>query len=389
MKFLFIVQGEGRGHMTQAISFSQLLQQQGHELIGVVVGKSKRREIPAFFQQKISCPLTLVASPNFETDKSHRRILLGKTLWSNLSKSNTYWKSLHQIHSLVIDKKPDVIVNFYDLLGGLYTGLFRPQAKTWSIGHQYLCLLENYHFAPTRGIEKYLYRLHTRLTAWGSSRLLALSFEETPIVHPKIYPVPPLLRKEVADLVPHTEHFFLAYMVNPGYAEELIAQAQAHPTIRIKAYWDKKDAPETLHPLPNLSLHQVNDKAFLEDMAACSGLVTTAGFESVCEAVYLGKPVYVIPVEGQYEQACNALEISRLGIGLSGNKFDFFYFSTQLDQDRKFQRNFNEWCSKWSEIVNFLVKKEESPDSTPALSKNRSKSIFATPLQNMSNLKSS
>jgi UDP:flavonoid glycosyltransferase YjiC (YdhE family) len=30
MKFLFIVQGEGRGHMTQAIAFSKLLEKQGH-----------------------------------------------------------------------------------------------------------------------------------------------------------------------------------------------------------------------------------------------------------------------------------------------------------------------------------------------------------------------
>jgi hypothetical protein len=32
-KFLFIIQGEGRGHLTQAISLAQLLRDNGHEVV--------------------------------------------------------------------------------------------------------------------------------------------------------------------------------------------------------------------------------------------------------------------------------------------------------------------------------------------------------------------
>lgn len=39
MKYLFIVQGEGRGHLTQAISLSQMLRRHGHEVVEVLVGK--------------------------------------------------------------------------------------------------------------------------------------------------------------------------------------------------------------------------------------------------------------------------------------------------------------------------------------------------------------
>ncbi|MEQ2911081.1 hypothetical protein [Butyricimonas faecihominis] len=53
MKYLFIVQGEGRGHLTQAISLSQMLRRHGHEIVEVLVGKSSNREIPAFFLEKI------------------------------------------------------------------------------------------------------------------------------------------------------------------------------------------------------------------------------------------------------------------------------------------------------------------------------------------------
>ena len=68
MRFLFLIQGEGRGHLTQALSFAEILRAEGHELTGVVVGKSPRRNLPEFFIQKIGVEVTSVESPNFETD---------------------------------------------------------------------------------------------------------------------------------------------------------------------------------------------------------------------------------------------------------------------------------------------------------------------------------
>ena len=49
MRVLFIVQGEGRGHLTQALTMEALLRREGHEVVGALVGKSSARELPAFF----------------------------------------------------------------------------------------------------------------------------------------------------------------------------------------------------------------------------------------------------------------------------------------------------------------------------------------------------
>src|SRR5687767_7737020 len=91
MKFLFIVQGEGRGHMTQAIAFASLLSTQGHELVGVVMGKSPRRRIPEFFKREIKAPILAVESPNFECDSTSKKILIRKTLWKNSLRLHTFW----------------------------------------------------------------------------------------------------------------------------------------------------------------------------------------------------------------------------------------------------------------------------------------------------------
>lgn len=53
MKFLFIVQGEGRGHFTQAITLEDMLLRNGHQVVEVLVGKSSSRTLPGFFNRSI------------------------------------------------------------------------------------------------------------------------------------------------------------------------------------------------------------------------------------------------------------------------------------------------------------------------------------------------
>lgn len=48
MRVLFIVQGEGRGHLTQAISMEKLLRSNGHEVVEVLVGKVNPEDSPVF-----------------------------------------------------------------------------------------------------------------------------------------------------------------------------------------------------------------------------------------------------------------------------------------------------------------------------------------------------
>ena len=62
MKILFIIQGEGRGHLTQALSLRQKLTDEGHQVVGVLVGKSPARRLPDFFSKKIEAPVMLFSA---------------------------------------------------------------------------------------------------------------------------------------------------------------------------------------------------------------------------------------------------------------------------------------------------------------------------------------
>lgn len=352
-KFLFLVQGEGRGHLTQAVALAEILSRNGHHLAAVCVGSSHRRTLPDFFTENIGAPVHLFPSPNFVTDQKEKKIRLTQSIVFNLKKSKTYLKSLKAIDNWIEHYRPDVVLNFYEPLAGIYKAFYRPKCTFWSIGHQYLTFHEAFPFPKGRILERWLFRQFTEITALGSSRLLALSFSQLgQAAHPKIRVMPPLLRKMVREIEPEEGNFYLAYMVNSGYAVNVIHFASLHPEIHIEAFWDRKGRPTRYQPLENLVFHQLNDRLFLEKMATCKGLVSTAGFESICEAMYYGKPVWMVPLAGQYEQLCNAHDAQISGAGYIGEDFDFEMFDRFIDVGTYLSHPKNPWLSSFEK--NFL-----------------------------------
>ena len=65
MKYIFIVQGEGRGHLTQCMALEDILRKNGHEVVEILVGKSQSRQLPDFFMRSIQAPIRRFESPNF------------------------------------------------------------------------------------------------------------------------------------------------------------------------------------------------------------------------------------------------------------------------------------------------------------------------------------
>jgi uncharacterized protein (TIGR00661 family) len=212
------------------------------------------------------------------------------------------------------------------------------------IAHQYLLLHPGFIFPKMNTLARVAMLCFIRLCAMGADRLLALSFRKMPdLPERRIAVVPPLLRREIREMKPVTEDFVLAYVVNDGYARDLAAQQRRHPQVGIVGFWDRKGAPEVTQLQENLVFRQLNDVAFLEAMSRCRGLMTTAGFESVCEAMYPGKPVYMMPAGRQMEQHCNAVDASMSGAGIWGFDFDLERFLEYLPRHRARAEAFRAW----------------------------------------------
>ena len=351
MKFVFLVQGEGRGHMTQAMALSRILSSNGHEVVHTFIGKSIRRLIPRYFYEQIESKVEEIESPNFVLDKENKSLNLGKSVAHNARYLNTYKKSLDKIHRKVREAAPDALINFYDFLGGFYFRFYKPsKTKHVCIGRQFLTFHPDYPFVPNREIEKRLFIANNKITSQKCDKYLALSFRPyEPIKHKKVVVVPPLLKDDLKNTKPLHEDFYLGYMVNDGYAEEIISWHKNHPEIELHCFWDRKNVAEAYFPRDNLCFHQINNALFADMMRRCKGYVSTAGFESVCEAMYLKKPVLMVPVEGQYEQACNAADAELSGAGIQATSFDI---SKLMDFVPKYAPNndFQKWSGQADDI---------------------------------------
>jgi uncharacterized protein (TIGR00661 family) len=78
----------------------------------------------------------------------------------------------------------------------------------------------------------------------------------------------------------------------------------------------------------NVIWHTIDQAAFLDRLGRCSHVLCSAGFELPAEALFLGRQVAVIPIVGQFEQACNAQEAARLGVCILGG----LHRTADLDQ---------------------------------------------------------
>lgn len=330
--------------MTQAISLSNILSKNGHEVLCTFIGKSQRRQIPDFFRKKINSPIIQIDSPNFITDKNNKSIKLFSTILYNAGFLKRYYKSLKLIHKKVKEFQPDMVINFYDFLGGFYFRLFKSDVRHVCIGHQFLAEMPEFPFAGGRFVEKKLFQMNNRTTSQKAALKLALSFRPYKTgSHKNTVVIPPLIREEVKTLKADKGDFILGYMVNDGYGDEVITWHEPiKKTIKIECFWDRKGVDNPFIPHENLTFHQIGS-LFMEKMRTCKAYASTAGFESVCEAMYLDKPVLMVPVDGQYEQACNAIDAELAGAGIYSKTFDIRKLVDYIPKHKSVGSWFKDW----------------------------------------------
>ena len=346
-KYILAVQGEGRGHMTQAMTLCDMLITEGHTVCAVLLGSSGSRDIPKFFFEKVKAPIIQLPSPNFVTDKKNKSINVTKSVIHNFKKIKTFKQSLRTIDALVKEHEPDVIINFFDILIGLYYRYYKPKAKLICVAHQYIYFHPDFEFPPGRWIDKVSIKYFTKLTAKGSSKNLALSFYKIHTNNEDVVVVPPLLRKEIFELEVQHNDFYLVYLVNSGYFEEILEWHKANPDVELHCFTDQ---PEKLYSSftfdkQKLFVHAINDTLFLEMMSKSRGLASSAGFESVCEAMYLGKPVLMVPIQGHYEQFCNSRDAVKAGAGVFNDSFNLSKLTNFISTNKNENALFKNWVA--------------------------------------------
>ena len=352
MRYVFIIQGEGRGHLTQAMTMERMLLAAGHEVPLMLVGKSPARKIPSFLQERVSAEVEFFESIYFVPSNDMRGPDIAKTGLFNFMHLHAYLPAVKAIVKRLKDIKPDVVVNFYDILGTSAYHQSRIDAPMVCVGHHHLFTHKDFSF-PASGYGGHIaLNMLTEAISYRAARILALSFRKMPD-DGKMMVVPPLLRPEVLSLEPRPGDYIHGYLLNAGFSKDVLEWHSKHPDIPLHFFWDRiEEAPVKVID-ENLSFHYLNDREFLNKMAGCKAYAATAGFESICEAMYLGKPLLMVP--SHIEQKCNAYDACECWSGgirpaCTSDRFDLDRLLDFAENEFVPATGFPEWVRSASSI---------------------------------------
>lgn len=350
MRVAFVVQGEGRGHMTQAVALYQALEQAGHQVIACLIGVTKEEtNIPKLLDEQMDCEKVAFVSPSLIYDKKTNQLHLTRTIANGIRHFGRYFSNVEVLRKTIESARVDIIINFYDVLGGVYNYCVNQNRIPFvSIAHQYFLMHPEFEHPRGQWINRLLVRLNSEVTSAGRATRLALSFTpEADNDRLRLKVVPPLLRTDLHDLADRVtnEGHVLAYCTQLSMIEQLIAIKRSNPMVEIHCFSKREQQDDIeLHP-SGVIFHKINAKKFLDMMTSCSLLVSTSGFESVCEARYLGKPVIVQPLTNHYEQYCNSIDTERVGAGRRMETLDWSEMSAWIDS-YKSDKAYCEWVDQ-------------------------------------------
>ena len=331
--------------MTQALALAAFLREAGHEVVKVLIGRSPHRPVPEYFTDGIDAPISSFQAPAQVAGMDRQGLSVVNTLADAVWRSPRFVRAIRKISEGTSDA--DVVINLMDFMGGLSRTLSSSDGRVpWvAIAHNYLFFHPELRDLPGPELVRRGVIAYTRATTAGTQRRLALAFtpmSEVPELGLEV--TPPLLRPGLGTLRISDEGFLLAYALNSGYGERLADWQRRNPEVEVHCFVEGGSSTFATAPGPGFHAHELHDRSFLEHLAACRAYVGSAGFESICEAHYLGKPVLAVPTEGQFEQTLNAWDAARCGAARWGGyeDLDSFWASPEAPSDEVVRR-FRDW----------------------------------------------
>jgi uncharacterized protein (TIGR00661 family) len=135
----------------------------------------------------------------------------------------------------------------------------------------------------------------------------------------------PIIKPSILNAAPVNDGHITVYLGH--YADQMVIR-QLLRLRSFKFHLFSKHV-ETVSQLDNIKLLPLSQSMFDESMVRSLGVITGAGFETPAEALYLGKQLMVLPMHGQYEQACNAAALKEFDVAIVDTMDDYFpvYFN--------------------------------------------------------------
>lgn len=283
MKILFAIQGTGNGHISRAREIVPLLQKYG-DLDLLVSGTEAEVTLAQPLKYKFH-GVSFVFGTNGGVDKwATYKIMDLPQMWRDM-------------HSLPL-KQYDLIINDFEPVSAWACRLKKIPAV--SLSHQCSFVSKN-----TPRPQKWNYGEWFLKNYSPTAHHVGFHFERyDSFIHT------PVIRSEIRNLQTSNLGHYTVYL--PAYDDKKLAHYLSMTTDVEWHIFSKRQ--KTPYRVGNIQIFPVNNEAFNKSLASCEGLLTGGGFEGPAEALFLQKKLMMIPMQGQYEQQCNALAASKMGV---------------------------------------------------------------------------
>jgi uncharacterized protein (TIGR00661 family) len=150
-----------------------------------------------------------------------------------------------------------------------------------------------------------------------ADRYLITTFFRPPLRKQRTILIPSLLRPEILAAKPErAEHLLVYGRISQASIAALEASGVTSHVYGARDGLTGEAVEGSLHYRP------FANEAFIDDLRTARGVVGSAGYSLMSEAVYLRKPMLALPLAGQFEQEMNARYLERLGFGTAASTLD-------------------------------------------------------------------
>jgi len=284
MKILYAIQTTGNGHLTRSKEIISILEKRVN--VDVVFSGPKNKLLN--FENKVINHykgLTL-----YYTKK-------GQINWIKTFFKNNFIRAIIDI--IQCDTKAyDLVINDFEPITAW--SCYLKNRKCFALSNQYAILSDKKLRKKTKHKWTLLFLKYFAPTKEG------YGFH---FVRHKKNIFPPIIRREIIKAKVSKKEYFIVYL--PNYSIENLIQVFSH----FKNYnWVIfSHHIENSSKLNNIRLEQINEKKFIKTLVNSKGVISSSGFSTLSEVLYLNKPLLTIPINSHFEQIYNSTIIERLG----------------------------------------------------------------------------
>jgi uncharacterized protein (TIGR00661 family) len=314
MRILYGVVGEGMGHATRSKVVCEHLIASGHDVKILVSGRAHSFLAKSFPDVVEIRGLTIKYVNNrMDRDGTFARNFLAAPamLAANVG---TYFEKVARF-------RPDAVISDFDSFAYLFAK--RHRLPVMSIDNQQLvsrCRLGKFAKQGVK-VDYQMTKAFVRAKLPACDHYVVTTFFYPPVrgkYSKNTTLVPPIVRRsilEAKDRARRGEHV-LVYQTSTSDTK-LLGELQAVEDARFVVYGLRRNARQG-----NCTIKEFNEEGFVDDLAGCRAVVSNGGLSLIGEAVYLGKPIFSVPVRNQYEQVLNARYLEELGYGLAAERIE-------------------------------------------------------------------